>query len=74
MFDKFIKSSNFFPRYCPAVKNWVHKKRGKSGRGNDIQFTPEDIIMIEQGLLNLNRDLINSLHPPKTKTKFPPKK
>jgi hypothetical protein len=49
IFD-YIKANQFFPKYCPKIKSYMHKLRGLNGRGNPMKFTPEDIQMIKEGL------------------------
>lgn len=56
IFD-YIKAAKFFPTYCPEIKNWKHKLRGKSGKNVDISFTPEEIKQIKKGLVKLHKDL-----------------
>lgn len=54
---KFIKADQFFPAYAPTVKNYKRKISGKNGRGNPIEFTPDDNKHIKSGLRKLFKDL-----------------
>lgn len=54
---KFIKADQFFPAYCPGVKNYKRKISGKSGRGNSLEFSPEENKHIKAGLKKLFKDL-----------------
>lgn len=54
---KIIVASEFFPGYAPQVKAYKHKLRGKNGRGNPVDFNPQDVKHIRQGLIKLRSDL-----------------
>jgi hypothetical protein len=56
VFD-FIKAANFFPEYCPEIKDWKKKMTGKNGRGNPVEFSPEETKQIKQALSRLFKDL-----------------
>lgn len=57
MIFKFIKADKFFPKYCPSIKSYRHKIRGKNGRGNPTKFSPEEEKEIRKGLKKLFADL-----------------
>lgn len=61
MIWKFIKADNFFPKYCPQIKSYKHKIRGKNGRGNPVEFTDEEKKQIKAGLKHLFADLLKKL-------------
>ena len=50
MIWNFIKAANFFPEYCPKIKDWKKKMTGKNGRGNPLEFTKEEKRSINKGL------------------------
>lgn len=60
MIWKYIKADQFFPDYCPEVKNYKRKISGRNGRGNPCEFTPEDIREIRKGIAALSKDLKNA--------------
>lgn len=49
LFDYF-KANNFFPQFCPNVKNYKGKMRGKNTKGAPLEFTPQDVIDITAGI------------------------
>jgi len=49
----YIKAANFFPAYCPEIKDWKKKMTGKNGRGNPLDFTKEEKRLIKEGLKRL---------------------
>jgi len=53
----YIKADKFFPEYCPQIKSYKHKIRGKNGRGNPIEFSKEEMKQIKKGLKQLLKDL-----------------
>jgi hypothetical protein len=53
----FIKADKFFPTYCPNIRSFKHKIRGKNGRGNPLDFTDQDKKQIKAGLKKLFSDL-----------------
>jgi hypothetical protein len=38
MIWKYIKADAFFVKYCPDIKSYKHKIRGKNGRGNPVNL------------------------------------
>lgn len=54
---KFIKADQFFPAYCPEVKNFKRKISGHNGRGNPVEFTEEEKKQIKKGLKILFKDI-----------------
>lgn len=54
---QFIKANHFFPQYAPGVRNWRHKCRGKDARNNPLNFTKQDISIIDKGIWNMCREL-----------------
>jgi len=59
MMFNFIKAAQFFPSYCPSVKDWKKKMTNKNGRGNYIEFSPTDNKAIKAGLKQLFKDISN---------------
>lgn len=57
---KFIKASQFFPKYCSGVVNWKHKLRGYDSNKKPLDFSKEEKAQIKQGLKQMLKDLINS--------------
>lgn len=55
----YIKADQFFPKYCPQIKSYKHKIRGKNGRGNPVEFSPEELKEIKTGLKKMFKELIN---------------
>lgn len=53
----YIKADQFFPAYCPEIKNYKRKISGKNGRGNPVEFTEEEKKQIKKGLKKLFKDL-----------------
>lgn len=70
MIWNYIKADKFFPQYCPQIKSYKHKIRGKNGRGNPVEFSPEETKEIWQALQTLTTDLI--MFQTMSKPKFPP--
>lgn len=58
---KFIKADQFFPAYCTEIKNYKRKISGRNGRGNQVEFTPEEKKQIKKGLKKLASDLQKEL-------------
>ena len=58
MIWKYIKADSFFKDYLPLIKSYKHKIRGKNGRGNPIDFSPEDKAQIKKGLQQLLKALL----------------
>lgn len=54
---EFIKADQFFPKYCPEIKSYKHKIRGKNGRGNPLDFSEDEKKQIKTGLKKLFKDL-----------------
>jgi len=59
MIFNFIKAANFFPQYCPEIKDWKKKMTGRNGRGNPLSFSPADNKAIKAGLKQLFKDISN---------------
>ena len=57
MIFKYIKAARFFPDYCPSVKNWKHKLRGKDGNGKDLHFSKSELKEINAGVNKLFKEL-----------------
>lgn len=57
MIWNYIKAANFFPEYCPEIKDWKKKMTGKNGRGNPIGFTKEEKCQINKALKSLIIDV-----------------
>jgi len=38
MIFNYIKAVNFFPQYCPKIKNWKHKLRGLDGNKKKLNL------------------------------------
>jgi hypothetical protein len=53
----YIKADQFFPQYCPEIKNYKRKISGRNGRGNPIVFTEEEKKQIKVGLKKLFKDI-----------------
>lgn len=58
MIWKFIKADQFFPAYCPTIKNYKRKISGKNGRGNPVEFTQEEKKKIKAGLRRQYKDMM----------------
>jgi hypothetical protein len=52
----YVKAYMFFPRYCPEIRNYKNKMAGRSGRGNPLEFTEDDLNRIRQGLELMAKD------------------
>ena len=61
MIWNFIKAETFFKNYLPHIKSYKHKIRGKNGRGNPIEFSPDEKRQIRQALSKLFKDLETSI-------------
>lgn len=61
MIWKYIKAAQFFPKYCPSVKAFKHKVRGKSGRGNRISFTEDEKRLIRAGIKKMLAENISKI-------------
>ena len=53
----YIKAANFFPKYCPDIKNWKRKMSGANGRGNPLEFTEAEKKQIRKALDKLGKEL-----------------
>lgn len=56
---EFIKADKFFKKYLPHIVNFKHKMRGKSGRGKELDFTPEEKKEIMQAIRKMFRDILH---------------
>jgi hypothetical protein len=54
---QFIKADQFFPVYCPDIKDYKRKISGRNGRGNPIEFSPPEQKQINAGLKQLFKDI-----------------
>lgn len=54
---KYIKADQFFPAYCPDIKNYKRKITGMNGRGNPAEFTQQERKQIKEGLKKLFKDI-----------------
>lgn len=54
----YIKADQFFPTYCPEIKNYKHKIAGKNTRGNPLDFTDAEKKVIKKGLKKLFKDIV----------------
>lgn len=45
-----IKADKFFKQYLPHIKNYKRKISGRNGRGNPVEFSPEEKAEIKQAL------------------------
>jgi hypothetical protein len=52
IFD-YIKADQFFKNYCPKIKSYKHKLRGKNGRGNPVEFSVDEKQQIKTALEKL---------------------
>jgi hypothetical protein len=57
MIWQYIKADQFFPKYCPEIKNYKRKISGRNGRGNPVEFTEEENKLIKKGLKKLFKDI-----------------
>lgn len=57
MIWQFIKADQFFPAYCPEIKNYKRKISGKNGRGNPVEFTIEEKKQIKKALKRFATDM-----------------
>jgi hypothetical protein len=57
MIWEYIKADTFFREYLPHIKSYKHKIRGKNGRGNPVDFSPEEKKEIKKALSRLFKDL-----------------
>lgn len=53
----YIKADKFFPEYCPEIKSYKHKIRGKNGRNNPVEFSKDELKQIKAGLRRLFKDI-----------------
>lgn len=58
---KFIKADQFFPAYCPEIKNYKRKISGKNGRSNPVEFTHDEKKQIRKALNKMASDLKKSV-------------
>lgn len=56
---EYIKADSFFKNYLPNIKSHKHKIRGKNGRGNPTNFTPDETRQIKKALAKLFKDINN---------------
>jgi hypothetical protein len=57
---KYVKADQFFPKYCPKIKSYMHKLRGVNWRGNPTEFTPEELKMIKAGLQKMMEQFLKA--------------
>ena len=57
MIWNYIKADSFFKDYLPQIKSYKHKIRGKNGRGNPVDFSPDEKKQIKQALKSLMSDV-----------------
>jgi len=57
MIFNYIKADTFFHNYLPQIKSYKHKIRGKNGRGNPVDFSPDEKRQISAALRQLFKDL-----------------
>jgi hypothetical protein len=57
MIWNYIKADSFFRDYLPQIKSYKHKIRGKNGRGNPVDFSPEERKEIKRALRKLMKDI-----------------
>lgn len=57
MILQYIKADPFFKNYLPQIKSYKHKIRGKNGRGNPIEFSPDEKQQIKVALGKLFKDI-----------------
>ncbi len=57
----YIKADTFVRNHLPEIKSYKHKIRGKNGRGNPVEFSPEESKQIKQALSRLFKDLGSSI-------------
>lgn len=57
MIWNYIKADTFFKNYLPHIKSYKHKIRGKNGRGNPVDFSPDEKKQIKKALSRLFKDL-----------------
>ena len=57
MIWEYIKADSFFKDYLPNIKSYKHKIRGKNGRGNPVDFSPDEKKQIKQALKSLMSDV-----------------
>lgn len=53
----YIKADQFFPAYCPDIRNYKHKISGKNTKGNPLDFTEQEKKQILKGLKQLFKDI-----------------
>lgn len=53
----YIKADQFFPAYCPDIKNYKRKITGRNGRGNPVDFNQQELKQIKVGLKKLFKDI-----------------
>ena len=58
MIWNYIKADSFFKDYLPHIKSYKHKIRGKNGRGNPMEFPPEEKKQIVLGIKQLIKQSI----------------
>lgn len=56
-FFKYIVASNFIGDYCPNIKNYKKKLRGRASNGKEIDFSEADWKEIKKGFKKLFADL-----------------
>lgn len=61
MIWEYIKADTFFREYLPNIKSYKHKKRGKNGRGNPVEFSAAEKKQIKAALKSLFKDLEGSI-------------
>ncbi len=54
----YIKADSFFKDYLPHIKNYKRKIIGVNGRGNPLDFSPEEKKEIKVALKKALKDLV----------------
>lgn len=52
----YIKADSLFKDYLPEIKSYKHKIRGKNGRGNPVEFTPDEKKAIQLAIKKMLKD------------------
>ncbi len=54
--SKYIKFENLFPDFLPHIKCFKHKLRRRNGRGNPVDFSPEEKVEIKAAVMKMAKE------------------
>lgn len=50
---QYVQAKKFFTELAPGIKSWYPKLKGRTSRGDAIEFSPSDHVKIQAGVATL---------------------